>query len=228
MRKRRGAQRDGTDMPKDHPGRKDTDEPNAQVEHEADALDLPLYEPVGRLPSGHLVLADATGALVVTGSVASFLEDNSDEACPTCGLVHEVLDDDEATGGDDQQREGRAPTTGTPAAKPAGKAEPADLLLHTHRREPGGVPMHHAHADGDRPHQHKSITTIGYRPPKVPATPKTAAKATPAPKVPTQATAVRTAPATPATKGGRRRGPIVTTAWHAHRVASERERKDET
>ena len=218
-REHRGAQRDGTDVPKD------TGEPDAQAEHELSALDdLPLYEPVGRLPSGHLVLTDAAGALYVASVANSLLEDD---------------DDAEAPGDDDQQREGRAPTTGTPAAEPAGKAEPADPLVHMHRRGSDGVPMHHAHPGGDKPHAHKlprkPITTGRYRLPKPAPTPKTgakatavskaAAKATPAPKVPTQATPV--APVRTPAKGARRRV-IVTSAWHAHRVASERERKDET
>ena len=235
-REHRGAQRVGTDMPKD------TGEPDAQAEHELSALDdLPLYEPVGRLPSGHLVLTDAAGALYVAGFATSLLEgDDSDEPCPICHLIHEVIDDDEAPGDGGQGHERPEPETGAPRPEPASEAEPADPLLHTHRREPGGVPMHHAHPGGDKPHAHKlprkPITTGRYRLPKPAPTPKTgakatavskaAAKATPAPKVPTQATPVRMSPAKQPTKGGRRRV-IVTSAWHAHRAASEHDRREQ-
>ena len=227
-REHRGAQRVGTDVPKDQPGRKGTGKPDAQAEHENDALGLPLLEPVGQLTDGRLVLADAEGLLYIATSL--FENDNNDEACPTCGLVHEVLDN-EAPGDDDQGRERPEPETGAAERKPTGTAEPANATLHAHQHGPDDAPRYHAHEGGDKPHQHKpargTVTTTGYRPPKAPAAPKAAAKATATPKVPAQATPVRTLPAKQPTKGGRRRGPIVTSAWHAHRAVSEREQKDE-
>ena len=204
-------------------------EPDVQAEPELGALDdLPLLEPFGQLPDGRLVLADATGALYIAGFATSLLEgDDSDEPCPTCGEVHEVLDDEEAPGDGAQGRERPESETGAPRPEPAGTAEPTDPLLHTHRSEPDGVPRYHAHPDGDRPHQHKAarktITTTGYRLPKPPAAPKAAAKVTVKSKVPTQATPV----GTPA-KGAARRRVVVTTAWHAHRMAgAPDERKGE-
>jgi hypothetical protein len=234
-REHRGAQRVGTDMPKD------TGEPDVQAEPELSALDdLPLLKPFGQLPDGRLVLADAAGALYVAGFATSPLEDDSDEACPTCGLIHEVLDD-EAPGDGGQGHERPEPETDAAERKPTGTAEPADATLHAHQHGPDDAPRYHAHAGGDQPHAHKLprtvTTTTGYRLPKAPATPKTGAKVPPTPKVggkvpatpkqPAQATSVRTSPAKQPTKGGRRRV-IVTSAWHAHRAASERERKDET
>jgi hypothetical protein len=217
--------RAGADVPKGQPGRKGTGETDAQVKDEEDVLDLPLLEPFGQLPDGRLVLADAAGALYVASSVASLLEgDDSDEPCPTCGEVHEVLDDEEAPGDGAQGREHREPETGAAERKPASTAEPADATLHTHQHKPDGIPMHHSHPGGDKPHAHqrahKTVVTTGYRPPKAPAAPKAAAKAPTKLKVPTQ---VAPAPKPPA-KGAPRR-PIVTTAWHAHRAASEHERK---
>ena len=204
---------------------KGASEPDAQVEDEEDVLDLPLLKPFGQLPDGRLVLADTAGALYVASSIALFLEDDdSDEPCPTCGLVHE-LDDEEITGGDGGQgRERREPETGAAERKPAGTAEPADATLHMHRSEPAGVPRYHAHPGGDEPHRHeparRTITTTSYRAPKPATAPKAAAKVPVKRRVPTQAVPVRT----PA-KAARRRV-VVTTAWHAHRAASEREREE--
>ena len=207
---------------------KGASEPDVQAEPELSALDdLPLLKPFGQLPDGRLVLADAAGALYVASSVASLLEgDDSDEPCPTCGLVHE-LDDEEVTGDGGQGRERPESETGAPRPEPAGTAEPTDATLHTHQHGPNGVPMHHAHDGGDKPHQHKAVrktvTTTGYRLPKPPAAPKAAAKVTAKSKVPTQATPV----GTPA-KGAARRRVVVTTAWHAHRMAgAPDERKGE-
>jgi hypothetical protein len=203
-------------------------DPDVQAEPELGALDdLPLLKPFGQLPDGRLVLTDVAGALYIASSIASFLEDDdSDEPCPTCGLVHEVLDDEEAPGDGDQEHERHHPTTGTPKPESASTAEAADATLHTHQHKPDGIPMHHAHDGGDKPHQHKAVrktvTTTSYRPPKGAPTPKVAAKATAKSKVPTQVAPVRT----PAKSAPRR--PIVTTAWHAHRMAgAPDERKGE-
>ena len=164
------------------------------------------------------------GLGTLTGSMEHGNDD--DKACPTCGEVHEVLDDEEAPGDGGQGRERPESETGTPKPEPASTAEPTDPLLHMHQHKPDGVPMHHAHDGGDKPHQHKAVrktvTTTGYRAPKPATAPKTVAKAPVKRRVLTQATPV----GTPA-KGAARR-PIVTTAWHAHRMAgAPDERKGE-